>query len=77
MKRNIGNVFPVDIWCQNNVVSTSLRRNNVASTLIRRHFYVMCPLGPNYVFHINVLRILRYQSFEISRVNCILNKILV
>ena len=35
----------VDIWCQNDVVSTSMRRNHVASTLIRRHFYVMCPLG--------------------------------
>ena len=33
------------IWCQNDVVSTSMRRNHVASTLIRRHFYVMCPLG--------------------------------
>ena len=32
-------------WCQNDVVSTSMRRNHVASTLIRRHFYVMCPLG--------------------------------
>ena len=26
---------PVGIWCQNDVVST----------LLRRHFYVMCPLG--------------------------------
>ena len=26
------------IWCQNDVVSTSMRRNHVASTLIRRHF---------------------------------------
>ena len=33
------------IWCQNDVVSTSMRRHHVASTLIRRHFYVMCPLG--------------------------------
>ena len=37
--------FPVDIWCQNDVVSTSMRRHHVASTLIRRHFLVMCPLG--------------------------------
>ena len=30
---------------QNDVVLTSMRRDDVASTLIRRHFYVMCPLG--------------------------------
>ena len=35
----------MDILCQNDVVSTSMRRNHVASTLIRRHFHVMCPLG--------------------------------
>ena len=29
--------LPVGIWCQ----------NGVASTLIRRHFYVMCSLGPS------------------------------
>ena len=33
------------IRCGNDVVSTSMRRNYVASTLIRRHIYVMCPLG--------------------------------
>ena len=31
---------------QNDVVSTSMRRDHVASTLIRRHFNVVCPLGP-------------------------------
>ena len=36
------------IWCQNDVVSTSMRRHHVASTLIRRHFHVMCPLGEMY-----------------------------
>ena len=36
---------PVGIWCQNDVVSTSMRRNHVASTLIRRHFCTKCPLG--------------------------------
>ena len=36
---------PVGIWCQNDVVSTSMRRNHVASTLIRRHFRTKCPLG--------------------------------
>ena len=36
---------PVSIWCQNGVVSTSIRRHHVASTLIRRHFHIMCPLG--------------------------------
>ena len=38
-------VIPVGIWCQNDVVSTSMRRDHVASMLIRRHFYVMCLLG--------------------------------
>ena len=37
-------ICPVGTWCQN-VVSTSLRRNHVVSTLVRRHFYVMFPLG--------------------------------
>ena len=36
---------PGGIWCQNDVVSTSMRRNHVASTFIRRHLYVMCPAG--------------------------------
>ena len=36
---------PVGIWCQNDFVSTSMRRYHVASTFIRRPFYVMCPLG--------------------------------
>ena len=42
--------YPVGIWCQNDVVSTSMRRNHVASTLIRRHFHVMCPLGSQFDF---------------------------
>ena len=45
------------IWCQNDVVSTSMRRDHVASTstrrhfghvastLTRRHFGTSCPLG--------------------------------
>ena len=37
--------LPLGIWCQNAVVSTSMRRHHVASTLIRCHFHVMCPLG--------------------------------
>ena len=31
--------------CDAITVSPSMRRHHVASTLIRRHFYVMCPLG--------------------------------
>ena len=30
---------------QNDVVSTSMRSDHVASTLIRRHFNIVCPLG--------------------------------
>ena len=36
---------PAGIWCQNDVVSTSMQRNHVASTLIRRQFRTKCPLG--------------------------------
>ena len=39
------NEIPVGSWCQNDVVLTSMRRNHVASTLIRRHFRTKCPLG--------------------------------
>ena len=42
-------VVPAGIWCQNDVILTSMRRNHVASTLIRRHFYVMCPLVDGYM----------------------------
>ena len=37
--------IPTGIWCQNDVVFTSMRRHHVASTLIRRHFRSKCPLG--------------------------------
>ena len=30
------NYYPVGIWCKNDVLSTSMGRNHVASTLIRR-----------------------------------------
>ena len=36
---------PAGIWCQNDVVLTSMRRHHVASTSIRRHFGTKCPLG--------------------------------
>ena len=38
-----GKIIPVGMWCQNDVVSTSMR-HHVASTLTRRHFYVTSPL---------------------------------
>ena len=41
----IGMKTPAGIRCQNDVVLTSMRHHHVASTLIRRHFYIMCPLG--------------------------------
>ena len=37
--------IPAAIRCQNVDVSTSMRRNHVASTLIWRHFRTKCPLG--------------------------------
>ena len=36
---------PAGTQHQNDVVSTSMRHDHVASTLIRRHFDVVCPLG--------------------------------
>ena len=36
---------PVDIGCQNDIESTSMRRHHVASTLIRRHFGTECSQG--------------------------------
>ena len=33
------------IWCQNDVVLTSMRRDDVASTSRRRHFVTKYPLG--------------------------------
>ena len=37
--------LPAGIWCKNDVVLTLMRRDDVASTLIRRHFCTKCPLG--------------------------------
>ena len=37
--------YPADIWCENDVVLMSMRRDHVASTLIQRHFGTKCPLG--------------------------------
>ena len=38
-------IHPVGTQRKNDVVSTSMRRDHVASTLIRRHFDVVCLLG--------------------------------
>ena len=42
---NVSRPYPAGIWCQNDVVLTSMRRDDVASTLIRCHFGTKCPLG--------------------------------
>ena len=44
------NMYPAGIWCENDVVLTSMRRDYVASTLIRRHFDTKCPLGSTLSF---------------------------
>ena len=36
--------FSVGIWCQTDIVSTSMRHDHVAPTPVGRHFYVICPL---------------------------------
>ena len=51
-------LFPADIWCQNDAVSTSMRRDHVASTLIRRHFHTRCPLGSYWLYCSTVFIIL-------------------
>ena len=43
------NTYPADIWCENDAVLTSMRRDHVASTLIQRHFGTKCPLGKHIV----------------------------
>ena len=43
-------IIPAGVWCQNDVVSTSMR-HHVASTLIRRHFDVMCTLPARTMFY--------------------------
>ena len=48
-------LHPAGIWCENDVGSTSMRRDDVASTLIRRHFGTKCPLG-----HVLVLPVYSY-----------------
>ena len=47
LPQNFGYLYlvPAGTQHQNDVVSTSMRRDHVASTLIRRHFNVVCPLG--------------------------------
>ena len=51
--------LPAGIWCENDVVSTSMRRDYVASTLIRRHFDTKCPLGS----FGNILRTVKILKF--------------
>ena len=36
--------IPAGTWCKNDVISTSVRRDYVASTSIRRKFGTKCPL---------------------------------
>ena len=38
----------VRFGAKNDVVSTSMQHNHVASTFIRRQFYVICPLGSKF-----------------------------
>ena len=62
--------YPAGIWCQNDVVSTWMRRHLVASTLTRRHFHVICPLGTIW----NV--IITQQRHGISKVNTTVSSVL-
>ena len=46
-------MFAVGIWCQNDAVSTSVRRHHVSSTLKRRHFTSCAQWVTSYVISVN------------------------
>ena len=61
--------IPAGTQHQNDVVSTSMRRDHVASTLIRRHFNVVCPLGyvllyKRMYFHTILYTVSRYLKVQ-------------
>ena len=66
VKRNAGpywrnmRINPVGIWCQNGVVSTLMRRHDVASTLVWRHFTAF------YGMSLSLIGLQGYQKFSCS-----------
>ena len=58
---------PAGIWCKNDVVLTLMRRDDVASTLIRRHFRTKCPLGG---LIIRTKAVSLFQSFVLDLLDC-------
>ena len=56
---------PAGTWRKNDVVLTSMRRDDVASTLIRRHFGTKCPLG----------QLSKQKKSNLTICTCILNHI--
>ena len=67
--------IPADIWCENDVVLTSMRRDHVASMLIQCHFGTKCLLGCSLgllrVFFVNVYQYVRmFLSLLVLRVGC-------
>ena len=54
------------IWCQNDVVLTSMRRDDVASTSIQRHFDTKCPLGGHDVQSVTLIQTLSLLSFILT-----------
>ena len=55
-------IYPVGIWCHNDVASALMRRHQVASTLIRRHFMScarwVCVPRCNYIY------VVQFHSLE-------------
>ena len=45
MQMPLAFMLPADTQHQNDVISTSMRRDHVTSTLIQRHFNVVCLLA--------------------------------
>ena len=77
-KGNVGKKFISDLICwhitfwgkpagtqhQNDVVSTSMRRDHVASSLIRRQFNVVCQLGSMIIIGLNLSNLMTFKDFE-------------
>ena len=59
--------YPVGMWCQNNVVSTSMRHDHV--DVDTTSFFVMCPLG-TLAQHLKVYRLIYTEEGPHSCYDC-------
>ena len=68
-------MVPAGTWRKNDVVLMSMRRDDVASTLIRRHFGIKCPLEKvskkiklKFKFHVFLLDLSSALVFNVRRI---------